>query len=80
MLYISCLSEHGLIEPDDLTLLIIGLLQSPFHSVKQRSIASIFCLDRHLSNIDDLLFDQVLFVDEAQAPGLYELVRELPMK
>ena len=80
MFRIGLLSEHGLIKPDDLPLLIIGFLQSLLHRLKQWNIASIFRLDRHLSNIDDLLFDQVLFVDEAQAPGLYELVRELPMK
>ena len=59
---------------------IIGLLQSLLHRVKQRNIASILCFDRHLGNIDDLLFDQVLLIDEAQAPGLDKLVRELPMK
>ena len=80
MLHISRLSEHGLIKPDDLPLLIIGLLQSPLHRIKQRNIASILSLDRHLGNIDDLLFDQVLLIDEAQAPGLDELVGELPMK
>ena len=59
---------------------IIGLLQSLLHRVKQRNIASILRFDRHLGNIDDLLFDQVLLIDEAQAPGLDELVREMPMK
>ena len=50
------------------------------HRVKQRNIASILRFDRHLGNIDDLLSDQVLLIDEAQAPGLDKLVRELPMK
>ena len=59
---------------------IIGFLQSLLHRVKQRNIASILRFDRHLGNIDDLLFDQVLLVDEAQAPGLDELVGELPME
>ena len=50
------------------------------HRVKQRNIASILRFDRHLGNIDDLLFNQVLLVDEAQAPGLDELVWELSME
>ena len=61
-------------------MLIIGLLKSLLHRVKQRNIASILRFDRHLGNIDDLLFDQVLLVDEAQAPWLDELVGELPME
>ena len=59
---------------------IIGFLQSLLHRVKQRNIASILRFDRHLGNIDDLLFDQVLLVDETQTPWFDELVRELSMK
>ena len=59
---------------------IIGFLQSLLHRFKQRNIASILRFDRHLGNIDDLLFDQVLLVDETQTPWLDELVRELSMK
>ena len=44
------------------------------------NIASILSLDRHLGNIDDLLFDQVLLIDEAQAPRFDELVGELSME
>ena len=80
MLHISRLSEHGLIKPDDLPLLIIGLLQSRFHRLKQWNVPTIFGLDRHLGNIDRFLFDQVLLVYKSQAPRLNELVRELPME
>ena len=59
---------------------IIGLLQSLLHRIKQRNIASILRFDRHLGDIDDLLFDQILLVDEAQSPWLDELVGELSMK
>ena len=61
-------------------MLIIGLLQSLLHRIKQRNIASILRFDRHLGDIDDLPFNQVLFVDVAQAPGLDEFIWELPME
>ena len=61
-------------------MLIIRLLQSLFHHRKQWDVPTILGLDWHLSDIDDLLFDQVLLVDEAQAPGLDELVWELSME
>ena len=59
---------------------IIGFLQSLLHRIKQRNIASILRLDRHLGDIDDLPFYQVLLVHEAQAPWLDELVSEPPME
>ena len=74
------LCEHSLVKPYDFSLLIIRLLQSLLHCIKQRNISTILRFDRHLGNIDDLLFDQVLLVHEAQAPWLDELVRELPME
>ena len=80
MLGVGRLGEHGLVEPEDLPLLVVGLLQSRFHRRKQRHVPTILGLERHLGDIDGLLFDQVLLVDEAQAPGLDELVGELPME
>ena len=61
-------------------MLIIGFLQSRFHRLKQWNVPTILGLDWHFGDIDDLLFDQILFVDEAQAPWLDELVRKFPMK
>ena len=61
-------------------MLVVGLLQPFFHRFKQWCVPTILGLDWHLGDVDDLLFDQVLLIDEAQAPGLDELVREMPMK
>ena len=61
-------------------MLVVGLLQSLLHRLKQRRVPSILGLERHLGDIDRLLFNQVLLVDKAQAPGLDELVWKLSMK
>ena len=61
-------------------MLVVGLLQSLLHRLKQRRVPSILGLERHLGDIDRLLFNQVLLVDKAQAPGLDELVGKLPME
>ena len=61
-------------------MLIIGFLQSRFHSLKHWNVPTILGLDWHFGDIDDLLFDQVLLIDEAQAPWFDELIRELSMK
>ena len=74
------LCEHSLVKPYDFSLLIICLLQSLLHCIKQRNISTILRFDRHLGDIDDLPFYQVLLVHEAQAPWLDEFFRELPMK
>ena len=80
VLGIRLLGEHGLIEPYNFPLLVIGLLQPFFHRFKQWCVPTILGLYWHLGDVDDLLFDQVLLVDEAQAPGLDKLVGELSMK
>ena len=61
-------------------MLIIGLLKSLLEGNEELGVSAIFSLDRHLGNIDGLLFDQILLVDIAQAPWFDEFVRELSMK
>ena len=80
MLGVRLLGEHGFIEPYNFLLVVVGLLQPFSHPLKQWCVTTVLGLYWHLGNVDDLLFDQVLLVDEAQAPGLDELVGELPME
>ena len=61
-------------------MLIIGLLKSLLESNEELGVSAILSLDRHLGNIDGLLFDQILLLDIAQAPCFDELVRELSME
>ena len=80
VLGVRLLGEHGFIEPYNFLLVVVGLLQPFSHPLKQWCVTTILGLYWHLGNVDDLLFDQVLLVDEAQAPGLDELIGEVSMK
>ena len=80
VLGVRLLGEHGFIEPYNFLLVVVGLLQPFSHPLKQWCVTTVLGLYWHLGNVDDLLFDQVLLVDEAQAPGLDELVWELSME
>ena len=59
---IGGLSEHDLIYPDHLPVLIIRCLQSLLHSFEQRVVATITSLDWHLGDVDNLLLNEVLLV------------------
>ena len=55
----------NLADPDDFPFFIICILKSHFHRVKQWIVPSILGFHRHFGDIYDLLFDQILLVDEA---------------
>ena len=61
-------------------MLVVGLLQSRLHRVKQWTVPTILRFKRHLGDVDGLLLDQILLVDVAQAPRLDEFVGELSVE